>query len=45
MIDLYRARHLDAADPMQSAACGASALGAVGRAAENARLDARFKIG
>ena len=45
VIHFYRTGHFNVAHPVQAAADGAAALGAVGRAAENAGFDARFEIG
>jgi len=43
--DLERAYHLFGSDPVQGAADGAAALGAVGSTAEDAGLDAAFEVG
>jgi hypothetical protein len=45
MIDLYWTGQLDGSDPMQGAADGTTALGAVRRATENTRLDTALQVG
>ncbi len=45
VIDLQRAGELDGLDPVKAAADGATALGAVGRTAENARFNAALQVG
>src|SRR5207248_8341954 len=44
MTDFHGASHLHAANPMESAAGDAAALGAIRRAAKDARLNARRQI-
>ncbi len=45
MADFEWAHYLFGFDPVQGAADGAAALGAVGRTAEDAGFDAAFKVG
>ncbi len=45
MADLEWAYYLFGSDPVQGAADGAAALGAIGSAAEDARFDATFEVG